>query len=85
VRITFKFKYPIARTMAFEKEYHENLRLTLEEKRWFLKGAITIWMFDGNRLVGETYGVPLGEDRDMPPGCPRDREAIYCFPQIVFE
>ena len=31
--ITFQFHYPIERTMAFEKEYHPNLRLSLEEKR----------------------------------------------------
>jgi hypothetical protein len=69
--------------MAFEKEYHENLRLTLEDKRWLLKDAITIWMFDGKKLIGETYGVPLGEDRDMPPGCPRDPEAIYCYSNTI--
>lgn len=85
MRITFKFKYPIARTMAFELEHHPNLRFTLDEKRWLLKDAITIWMFDGKKLVGETYGVSLGTDKDMPPGCPRDPEAIYCYSNTILE
>ena len=50
--ITFRFRYPISRTMAFEREYHPNLRLTLPEKRRSLKNAITIWMFDRGKLVG---------------------------------
>jgi hypothetical protein len=83
VRITFKFEYPIERTMAFEKEYHPNLQLSLEEKRTLLKNAITIWMFDGKTLVGETYGVTLGNRVDEHPGCPRDPEAIYCYSNTI--
>ena len=47
--ITFQFHYPIERTMAFEIEYHPNLRLTLADKRDLLqtRSAVSIWMFDG--------------------------------------
>jgi hypothetical protein len=81
--ITFRFHYPIARTMAFEREYHPNLRLSLPEKRWLLRDAITIWMFDRGKLVGETYGIPLGGRGELPEGCPRDPDAIYCYSTTI--
>lgn len=83
MRITFRFRYPISRTMAFEREYHPNLRLTLRDKRWVLKDAVTIWMFDHGRLVGETYGLPLKGRRDLPEGCPRDPHSIYCYSTTI--
>ena len=45
--------------MAFEREYHPNLRLTLPEKQHLLKRAIVMWMFEGGHLIGETYGITL--------------------------
>ena len=69
--------------MAFEEEYHENLRLTLEDKMYLLERAITIWMFDGEELVGETYGISLGDDEDEHPGCPADPTAIYCYSNTI--
>ena len=83
--ITFRFRYPISRTMAFEREYHPNLRLTLSEKRRFLKNAITIWMFDRGKLVGETYGIPLDRYEDLPEGCPRDPHSIYCYSNTILK
>ncbi len=82
--ITFRFIYPIERTMAFEREYHPNLRLKLPEKRELLigKSAISIWMLVDGRLVGETYGVPWGAREEMP-GFPRDPEAIYCYSNTI--
>lgn len=82
--ITFHFEYPIERTMAFEKEYHPNLRLTLEEKRRLLltRSAISIWMFEGSHLVGETYGVPWNGKDDLI-GFPPDRDAIYCYSNTI--
>jgi hypothetical protein len=80
--ITFRFHYPIERTMAFEREYHPNLRLTLPEKRELLKSAITIWMLEDGKLVGETYGVPWGGKEEMI-GFPRDPEAIYCYSNTI--
>jgi hypothetical protein len=82
VAITFRFRYPISRTMAFEREYHPNLRLTLPEKRELLKRAITIWMLEDAKLVGETYGLPL-DGRDVMPGCPRDPQSIYCYSNTI--
>jgi hypothetical protein len=82
VAITFRFKYPISRTMAFEREYHPNLRLTLAEKRELLQRAITIWMLEDGELVGETYGIPL-DGRDEMPGCPRDPKSIYCYSNTI--
>jgi hypothetical protein len=82
--ITFQFHYPIERTMAFEMEYHPNLRLTLADKRDLLqtRSAVSIWMFDGPRLVGETYGVPWNGKDDLI-GFPRDPEAIYCYSNTI--
>jgi hypothetical protein len=84
VAITFRFTYPIERTMAFEREYHPNLRLKLPEKRELLMGksAISIWMLVDGKLVGETYGVPWGAREEMP-GFPRDPEAIYCYSNTI--
>jgi hypothetical protein len=69
--------------MAFEEEYHENLRLTLEDKIYLLERAITIWMFDGDELVGETYGISLVNNEDELPGCPQDPNAIYCYSNTI--
>ena len=69
--------------MAFEEEYHENLRLTLEDKIYLLERAITIWMFDEEELVGETYGVPLEDEEEEHPGCPVDPKAIYCYSNTI--
>jgi len=69
--------------MAFEEEYHENLRLTLEDKMHLLDRAITIWMFDGDELVGETYGISLANNEDELPGCPQDPNAIYCYSNTI--
>jgi len=82
VAITFRSTYPIERTMAFEREYHPNLRLTLPEKQHLLKRAIVIWMFERGRLVGETYGITL-DGQDEMPGCPRDPHAIYCYSNTI--
>lgn len=81
--IAFRFRYPISRTMAFEKEYHPNLRFSLREKRELLKDAIAIWMFDQGRIVGESYGVPLNRIREIPEGCPRDPKSIYCYSTTI--
>ena len=81
--ITFRFHYPISRTMMFEKEHHPNLRFTLREKRQFLKNAMTIWMFDHGAIVGETYGVALNGLNGMPEGCPRDSKSIYCYSTTI--
>jgi GNAT superfamily N-acetyltransferase len=82
VAITFRFHYPIERTMAFEREYHPNLRLTLPEKRELLQSAITLWMLEDGKLVGETYGVPWGAKEEMP-GFARDPEAVYCYSNTI--
>ena len=80
--ITFKFKYPIGRTMAFEREHHKNLRLTLRDKRDLLKRAVVIWMFEDGKLVGEAYGLPL-DGKDEMPGCPKDPHSIYCYSNTI--
>jgi hypothetical protein len=81
--ITFRSHYPISRTMAFEREYHRNLRMTLLQKQDLLQHAIVLWMFEGRRLVGETYGIPLDGSVEIPPGCPRDPQSIYCFSNTI--
>jgi hypothetical protein len=69
--------------MAFEKEYHKNLRFTLSEKRNLLSHAITVWMFDNGKLVGETYGIPLDGEEEIPEGCPKDPHSIYCYSTTI--
>jgi hypothetical protein len=81
--ITFRFKYPISRTMVFEKEYHPNLQFSLREKRQLLKNAITIWMFNRGIIVGESYGVPLNQIGEIPEGCPHDPKSIYCYSTTI--
>ena len=85
MRITFKFKYPISKTMAFEMEYHPNLRFTLQEKKSLLRRAIVIWMFVDGELVGETYGIPLSQmgPAERPEGTPPDPAAIYCYSNTI--
>jgi GNAT superfamily N-acetyltransferase len=84
VAITFRYKYAISRTMAFENEYHSNLQLSLREKREMLKRAVVIWMFVDGKLVGETYGMPL-DGKDVMPGCPRDPHSIYCYSSTILK
>lgn len=81
--ITFRYDYPVSRTMAFEREYHKNLRLRLPEKQELLKRAIVIWMLQDGKLVGETYGIPLDGRDEIPEGCPRDPRSIYCFSNTI--
>ena len=85
MRITFKFDYQISRTMAFEKEYHPNLRFTLKEKQSLLRRALVIWMFVDEKLAGETYGIPVAEmgPDERPEGTPPDPEAIYCYSNTI--
>lgn len=80
--ITFRFKYPVSRTMAFEGEHHENLRLNLRDKRDLLKRAIALWMLEDGRLVGEAYGLPL-DGKDEMPGCPNDPHSLYCYSTTI--
>jgi hypothetical protein len=80
--ITFRSLYPVSKTMAFELEYHPNLRLRLAEKRELLKRAIILWMFEDEELVGETYGIAL-DGRDEMPGCPHDPHSIYCYSNTI--
>ena len=81
--LTFRSHYPIPRTMDFELEYHPNLRLSLPEKEHLLKHALTIWMLEDDKLVGETYGIPLDGKFEMPEGCPIDPQAIYCYSTTI--
>ena len=69
--------------MAFEREYHPNLRLALAEKKEFLRHAAAIWMLEDGKLIGETYGIPLDGRFEMPEGCPRDAAAIYCYSNTI--
>jgi GNAT superfamily N-acetyltransferase len=59
----FTDRWPLRATMAFERVYHPNLRMSLAEKREILQepGTLQVWMYDirRRRLIGETYGVPL--------------------------
>jgi hypothetical protein len=68
--------------MAFEREHHPNLRLSLREKHELLKRAVVIWMLVDGKLAGETYGMAL-DGKDEMPGCPRDPSSIYCYSTTI--
>jgi len=64
MRLAFTNRWPLAETLVFEHRYHENLAMSLAEKREVLRepGALAVWMYEPGRrrrLVGETYGVPV--------------------------
>jgi hypothetical protein len=84
MKITFTHFLPIKQTMRFEKLFHPNLRLNLQEKKDMLRQQWTsVWMLVDGRLAGETYGMRLDEipedELEEVPGCERyrGRNALY--------
>jgi len=63
MHIAFTDRWPLQETMVFERRYHPNLAMSLDEKRDVLRerGALTVWMYEPGRrqLIGESYGVPV--------------------------
>ena len=88
--IKFRYNVSLEETMAFESVYHENLRYDLAEKRelWETPGALFVWMFVGEVLVGESYGIPLASFEEPIEGLTalteKERKAgIYCYSNTV--
>jgi hypothetical protein len=88
--IRFRSDLPLEETMAFDAVYPEPLQYDLVEKAAILAtpGSVAIWMFVGEELVGESYGIPLAsDDEDLPwigslP--PEERAAgIYCYSNTI--
>jgi len=91
----FARRWDPSKTMLFEELYHENLRLSLEEKIELLGGSEDVecvWLYDPStqELIGETYGVPvrdaINEDEeegfeDLQPYW--DQRAIYVFSTTI--
>src|SRR5262249_9262580 len=88
IRLAFRSSWrPLSETMAFERLFHPNLRMTLAAKRELLgaRGAVAVWMFNSSSgaLIGEVYGVPIKEAlRDDDAGTPdlqpyRGGKALY--------
>ena len=90
--LAFARTWDLSQTMAFEAEYHPNLRFTLAEKIELLAGAECVWLYDATtqELIGETYGVPVREAfvdedeegfADVHPY--RNRKALYTFSTTI--
>ena len=45
--------------------------------------TIAVWLFDDGKLVGETYGIPLDGEEEIPEGCPKDPHSIYCYSTTI--
>ena len=76
--------------MMFEGVYPEPLQLDLEEKQelWDTAGSIFVWMFLGQEIVGESYGIPLATIHRDVEGlqdlAAAEREsAIYCHSNTI--
>jgi len=88
--IKFRYNVSLEETMTFESVYHENLRYPLAEKRalWETPGALFVWMFVGEVLVGESYGIPLANLAEPIEGLTelteKEREVgIYCYSNTI--
>ncbi len=89
--LRFAARWDVARTMLFEREcFHPKLRMSLQEKRAVLRGAVAVWMHDGRSLIGETYGTPIltalddSDDEGYADLLPyRHRRAIYVYSTAI--
>ncbi len=91
VTLAFARGWDLTETMIFEELYHENLRLSLEEKRKLLERGEFVWLYRAGtqELIGESYGVPVRdafEDdeegfEDVQPYL--DEKAIYVFSTTI--
>ncbi|MBZ5492902.1 MAG: hypothetical protein LAO76_18440 [Acidobacteriia bacterium] len=88
--ITFKYDVRLDQTMAFESVYHENLRYDFEEKQELraTRGALFVWMFIGEELAGESYGIPLANLDEPIEGLTEltdteKRAGIYCYSNTI--
>lgn len=76
--------------MAFESEYHKNLQYDLAGKRELRNtpGALFVWMFVDDDLVGESYGIPLAHLDEPIEGLSKlskkqKRVGIYCYSNTI--
>ena len=88
--IKFSYDLPLSQTMMFEAVYPEPLQLELSEKQelWDLPGSIFVWMFVGDQIVGESYGIPVAAMHREIEGLQdlEDAEkesAIYCHSNTI--
>jgi predicted GNAT superfamily acetyltransferase len=88
--IRFKYDLPLEQTMMFEEVYPEPLQLDLDEKHELrdLPGSIFVWMFLGDEIVGESYGIPLAtmhrEIEGLQDLADAEKEtAIYCHSNTI--
>lgn len=88
--IKFRYDLPLTETMMFEVVYPEPLQLDLEEKQelWDVPGSIFVWMFVGDEIVGESYGIPLATTHREIEGLQEVGDAekesgIYCHSNTI--
>jgi predicted GNAT superfamily acetyltransferase len=88
--IKFRYDVPLAETMEFEAVYPEQLQLEMDEKQelWNHPGSLFVWMFVGNEIVGESYGIPLATIHREIEGLENLAEdekekAIYCHSNTI--
>lgn len=88
--IKFKYDLPLDQTLMFEAVYPELLQLDLDEKQELrdTPGSIFVWMFIGEEVVGESYGIPLATIHREVEGLQEldhhERESsIYCHSNTI--
>jgi GNAT superfamily N-acetyltransferase len=66
-------------SMVFDDVYEPELQLEIEEKAELLKDAITIYMFVGGKVAGETFGLPTDKLEEKLPNVIPSSSIIYCY------
>jgi predicted GNAT superfamily acetyltransferase len=88
--LRFEYDIPLEQTMEFDAVYPPGLQFELPEKRMIRQtpGAIFVWMWVDDQLVGESYGVPISNDDEPIEGLDglsiADKQnAIYCYSNTI--
>lgn len=93
--MTFKFStyYPFPLTMVFEELYDEKLRFTVKDKLEFEEsGGTFIYLIDSdtNKLIGETYYLPVDLIKDVDDDLIKkglepylDKNAVYVYSNSI--
>lgn len=88
--IRFDYDVPLEQTMEFDAVYPEGLQFELAEKRMIREtpGAIFVWMWVDDQLVGESYGVPISSYEESIEGldnltAAEKQDALYCYSNTI--
>ncbi len=71
-------------TMIFESLFEPELALDEEEKEEILNHSIAAWMFVNGQLIGETYGILLGDsDEEIEDTKDEEEGVVYCYSTAI--